>query len=111
MKAVVRYPGEEQVVPCPCGESHRFFTAQDGGKLGLHVTPISGAQPHFHKHMTEVYYVVEGSGQIELDGKVQDVRPGTAVLIPPGVKHRGMGDFRIVVAYDHPELHENDTFH
>lgn len=111
MKAIVRHPGEEKIVPCPCGESHRFFTAEDGGELGLHVTSISGAQPHFHKTMTEVYYVLEGSGQIELDGEVQDVRPNTVILIPPRVKHRGIGDFKVIVVYSHPELHQTDTFH
>ena len=29
MKAIVRQPGQEIVVPCSCGESHRFFTAED----------------------------------------------------------------------------------
>lgn len=109
--AVVRQPGEEKVVQCPCGDSHRFFTGDDGGALGLHVTSICGADPHYHKKMTEVYYVVEGSGQMELDGELRDVEPGTAILIPPGVVHRGIGDFKVVIVYDHPELHEIDTYH
>ena len=111
MDAVVKHPGEEKVVPCSCGESHRFFTADDGGKLGLHVTSICGAKTHFHKKMTEVYFVLEGSGQIELNGQVHEVKPGTCILIPPGVKHRGIGDFKVIVVYDHPELHQTDTFH
>lgn len=111
MQAIVRYPGEEKVVPCPCGESHRFFTAENGAALGLHVTSISGAEPHYHKVMTESYFVLEGSGQIELDGEIHDVRPGTAILIPPGVVHRGIGDFRVIVSYDHPEAHKTDTYH
>jgi len=111
MKGIVRHTGEEQVVSCPCGESHRFFTAEDGGKLGLHVTSICGAEVHFHNQMTEVYYVLEGSGQIELDGKISDVKQGTVILIPPGVKHRGLGEFKVIVVYDRPELHQEDTFH
>jgi len=111
MKAIVRHEGEEQVVPCPCGESHRFFTAEDGGALGLHVTSISGADPHYHEEITEVYYVLEGKGQIELDDEIHEVRPGTVILIPPKVVHRGIGDFKVIVAYDHPEAHENDTHH
>ena len=111
MKAVVKYPGEEEVAPCPCGESHRFFTAEDAAALGLHVTSISGAEPHCHRIMTEVYYVLEGSGQIVLDGETHEVRPGTAILIPPGVFHHGVGDFKVVVVYDHPEVHQTDTYH
>ena len=109
-KAIVKYPGDEMVVPCPCGESHRFFTAQDGGELGLHRTVISGAEPHYHKRITEIYYVLEGKGQVELDGETVDVEPGTVVLIPPMVIHRGIGDFQVIVAYNHPEAHQTDDF-
>ena len=111
MQAIVRQPREEKVVECPCGDSHRFFTGEDGGALGLHVTSICGAEPHYHREMTEMYYVVEGSGQIELDGELHDVRPGTVILIPPEVVHRGIGDFKVVIVYDQPELHEDDTYH
>lgn len=111
MQAIVRQPGEEKVVQCPCGDSHRFITGKDGGSLGLHVTSICGAEPHHHNTMTEVYYVVKGSGQIELDGELHEVKPGTVILIPPGVVHRGIGDFSVVIVYDHPELHDTDTYH
>ena len=111
MQAIVRQPGEEKVVQCPCGDSHRFFTGEDGGALGLHVTSICGAEPHHHNTMTEVYYVVEGSGQIELDSQLHDVSPGTTILIPPGVEHRGIGNFSVVIVYDHPELHDTDMHH
>ena len=111
-EGIVRHPGEElEVVDCPCGKSHRFFMASDGATMGLHKTGISGAKPHFHSEMTELYFVVEGEGQIELDGKVYDVSVGTAILIPPGVVHRGIGNFTVVVVYDKPELHGQDTHH
>lgn len=110
MLAIVRQPGEEVVVPCHCGESHRFFTAADGGALGLHETTICGAEPHCHMVMTETYFVINGEGQIELDGEVIDVRAGTAILIPPGVVHHGIGDYRVIVSYDHPEAHQTDTY-
>ena len=111
MKAIIKRPGQEEVVPCPCGESHRFFTAKDGGELGLHVTSICGAKPHWHRIMTESYYVLEGSGIIILDGESYIVQPGTAILIPPNVVHQGKGDFKVVVSYNHPEAHETDIYH
>ncbi len=111
MKAIVRQPGQEKVVPCPCGESHRFFTAEDKRALGLHVTSICGAKRHWHKIMTESYYVLEGSGTIILDRESFPVKPGTAILIPPDVVHQGEGDFKVVVSYDHPEAHETDIYY
>ena len=110
-KAIVVHAGEEKVVPCECGESHRFLTATDGGALGLHRTVISGAKPHCHKIMTETYYVVQGSGKIILDGEVHEVKVGDAILIPPGVLHYGEGNFEVIVSYDHPEAHATDTYH
>lgn len=100
-----------RVVPCPCGKSERFFTAEDGTALGLHRTTISDAEPHFHEEMTEIYYVLDGSGAICLDGQRYEVGPGTAILIPPGVVHNGEGEYRVIVVYDHPELHQTDTYH
>ena len=36
----------------------------------------------------EIYYVVEGSGEMELDGDRRPVGTGDAVLIPPGAWHQ-----------------------
>ncbi len=49
----------------------------------------SGAatQRHYHKLTEELYFILEGSGMIELDGKRHEVGPGDAILIPPGTKH------------------------
>ncbi len=98
-------------VPCPCGKSERFFTAEDGAELGFHRTTISGAKPHFHRVMTEIYYVLTGKGAIWLDGVRHPVVPGTSILIRPGVVHHGEGEYQVIVAYTHPELHETDTHH
>ncbi|MDH4358432.1 MAG: cupin domain-containing protein [Candidatus Berkelbacteria bacterium] len=109
-QAIVRRE-PDHVEPCPCGQSERFFTAKDEACLGLHRTTISDAKPHFHRAMTETYYVLDGSGAIWLDGVRHEVAQGTAILIPPGVVHHGEGVYQVIVAYDHPELHQTDTHH
>ncbi|MFN8187837.1 MAG: cupin domain-containing protein [Gaiellales bacterium] len=43
---------------------------------------------HYHGASEELYYVVEGSGVIEIDGERATLHPGDAVLIPPGAWHR-----------------------
>ena len=96
-KAVVRTLEQVEPVPCPCGESRRLITRSDGAVASLHVTRISKAQAHLHKRTTEFYYVLSGSGSMELDGETFEVKPGTAVAIPPGVAHRGAGEFETVV--------------
>ncbi len=85
-------------VACPCGQAHRIITSQDTADVGLHVTDLGGARSHYHRKTTEVYYIMEGVGEMELGDQVYAVRPGHAILIPPGVPHRAIGQFRAVIA-------------
>lgn len=85
---LIRHEREVSSVPCPCGVSARILTAADGAPCSLHVTTIREALLHHHRRTTEVYYILEGRGKIELDGQWHLVEPGTVVWIPPGVRHR-----------------------
>lgn len=91
MKALadlVRHISEAPTVPCPCGFSTRVLTGADGAPCSLHVTTIRDSVRHYHKLTTEVYYILEGHGQIELDGTWQSIQPGSVVWIPSGTWHR-----------------------
>lgn len=37
---------------------------------------------------SEVYYILSGSGRMEIDGRAREVHPGDAVYIPPGARQR-----------------------
>jgi mannose-6-phosphate isomerase-like protein (cupin superfamily) len=43
---------------------------------------------HHHRLSEEFYYVLEGRGQMEMDGEEREVGPGDAILIPAGAWHR-----------------------
>ena len=84
-------------VPCPCGMTQRAFVDDADGIASLHVVDVtSETRTHYHKNLTELYFVLEGHGTIELDGKAFEVRPGTSILIKPGCRHRAMGDLKIL---------------
>lgn len=100
---------EVEPVRCPCGLSRRAITAEDGAGLSVHLTQFSDGVRHLHKKTTEVYIVVEGEGEVELDGKNYPVRPGSVVLIPAGTVHAGRGGFKAVVVC-HPAFSEEDEF-
>ena len=85
---LVRRTADAATVPCPCGESTRILTASDGAPCSLHVTSIRDATRHYHRETTEVYYILEGSGKMELNGDWVDLAPGTVILIEPGTRHR-----------------------
>jgi mannose-6-phosphate isomerase-like protein (cupin superfamily) len=89
---------ELPTVACPCGESRRAFVDDPDGVASLHITDIcTDAQKHYHKRMTEIYYVLEGDGMMELDGEWHPVRLGDAILIKPGCRHRAIGRLRVIV--------------
>ena len=84
-------------VPCPCGSTRRAFTEDPQKIASLHVVDVDNeAVTHYHKKMTELYYVLEGTGQLELDGQLFDVEPGSSALIKPGCRHRAIGRMKIL---------------
>lgn len=85
---LVRRAADAPTVPCPCGDSTRVLTAADGAPLSLHVTSITDAVRHYHRETTEVYYILSGSGKMELNGDWVDLEPGTVLWIEPGTRHR-----------------------
>ena len=85
---LVRRAAVAPTVPCPCGDSTRVLTAADGAPCSLHVTSIRDATRHYHRDTTEVYYILSGTGKIELNGDWVALEPGTVVWIEPGTRHR-----------------------
>ena len=47
----------------------------------------SSTQRHHHKLSEEFYFILEGSGVMDIDGEMRPVGPGDAILIPPGAWH------------------------
>lgn len=66
---------------------------------------------HYHKVSEELYFLLDGSGQMEIDGETRDVGPGDAILIPPGAWHqiRASEPLRFLCCCAPPYAHE-DTF-
>jgi mannose-6-phosphate isomerase-like protein (cupin superfamily) len=75
--------------------------------------PGQTTRRHYHAETEEIYFVVEGEGEMELDGDRTHVRPGDAVPIAPGAWHElrnaGEGPLRILCCCAPPYRHE-DTF-
>lgn len=51
--------------------------------------PVSGATAeHYHVKTEEIYYITSGEGRIRIDGEEREVRPGDAIAILPGQRHK-----------------------
>src|SRR5581483_7918709 len=101
------------------------FTTEDGStSRELHHTgaqslaeatlePDQATERHYHRATEEIYFVVKGSGMLEVDGDRQMVRPGDAILIPPGawhtVENNGTSELRFLCCCAPPYSHD-DTF-
>jgi mannose-6-phosphate isomerase-like protein (cupin superfamily) len=78
------------------------------------LAPGAATQRHYHRETEEIYYVVEGSGEMEVDGARAGVSSGDAVLIPPGAWHEiradGSGPLRFLCCCAPPYRHEDTYF-
>jgi mannose-6-phosphate isomerase-like protein (cupin superfamily) len=43
---------------------------------------------HYHPQTEEIYYITHGTGRIHIEGEIREVKPGDAIAIPPGQKHK-----------------------
>lgn len=95
---VVIHMDEIEPTRSTCGQSRRAFISPDNRVASVHRLDLAAeVRPHYHKKTTEIYYILEGEGTIELNGEDVAVRPGSAVMIKPGTFHRGKGRMRLLV--------------
>lgn len=99
-------------VDCPCGVAHRAFDDYSEFPATVHVTDISiDSKLHYHEKLTETYYFLEcGPGaQMQLDDDFVSVEPGTCIVIPPGVRHRAIGQMKVLI-FVLPKFDEKDEW-
>lgn len=74
--------------------------------------PAGGAtQEHYHVRTEEIYLITAGTGRIRIEHETREVRPGDAIAIPPGRRHKlwntGAGPLRLLCccapAYEHED--------
>lgn len=103
---------EIEPTPCPCGQARRAFMNDQNEVASMHLVEIKkNSETHYHKRMTEMYYVLEGEGHIELDDVVYPLAPGTAVLIQPGCRHRAVGSNLKILNIPVPKFNPDDEYH
>lgn len=74
--------------------------------------PVGGStQEHYHPKTEEIYYITHGTGRMRIEGELAEVKPGDAIAIPPGKKHKlwntGDSELRLLCccapAYEHSD--------
>ena len=99
--------------------SHLLLAAGQFGSENLAVTWVEGEPGseqavHSHDGREQVYVIVQGRGAMRVGEEVEEVRAGTAILVPPGTDHsiRNVGEEKLIyVSATSPpfEMQEGNT--
>lgn len=109
---LIRHEGHTARERSTCGWRDRLISHKDAPlhpAAWAHAVDIDGARLHYHKRSTELYYVLEGGGEVLLDGVSHPVSKGSLIHIPPGVVHGACGKMRVLVI-GVPDIAEDDYF-
>ena len=69
----------------------RYEVLQEGGTYkvkSIHLSPGKRISYQRHQKRSEHWYITDGSGEVTLDGKIQQVARGSIIEVPTGSLHR-----------------------
>jgi mannose-6-phosphate isomerase-like protein (cupin superfamily) len=80
-----------------CGWRKTLVTQQDTPVANVSHLTINDSRYHYHKIMTEYYYVLTGSGTITLDGEKLPIAAGDLIVINPLTWHTSEGEMEVLI--------------
>lgn len=67
--------------------AHRNSSIRNQSLAEARLPPGGATTPHHHPLAEEIYYLLEGAGEMTIDGEMRRVEAGDAIAIPPGAIH------------------------
>ena len=95
-KFLKRDPAEVEPWAETCGAIRCLITEEDLAAAEVHHVEIQDAKLHYHAQTDEIYYIIDGKGQMVLDDERIDVSRGQVVYVPRGVKHKAVGNLTVL---------------
>jgi mannose-6-phosphate isomerase-like protein (cupin superfamily) len=89
-----------------------YFHSERQSLAEASLEPGRATRRHYHARSEEIYLIVEGGGELEIDGDLRQVSSGDAILIPPGSWHElraGAEGVRLLCCCV-PAYSDDDTF-
>jgi mannose-6-phosphate isomerase-like protein (cupin superfamily) len=68
--------------------AHRNSGIRNQSLAEARLAPGQSTTPHYHPRAEEIYYILEGQGQMQVGLLARSVGPGDAIAIPPGMAHQ-----------------------
>ena len=86
-RATVRRLADQDEFRSVCGMRRDLVGPAEDEPLLFHYMRIHDSRKHYHRKTIEYYYVVEGTGEMELDGETVAIGKGDMIVVPTGVWH------------------------
>src|ERR1051325_1567311 len=68
--------------------AHRNSVIRNQSLAEARLEAGASTQEHYHPRAEEIYYITHGSGRMRIEEDTREVKPGDAIAIPPGRKHK-----------------------
>ena len=89
MAYIIRKVKEADPAEITCGIMRKLTRPEDFESMDIvHVTVKDETKEHYHKKLTECYYVLRGAIAVEIDGKIENLEQGSLIMIYPNTKHK-----------------------
>ncbi|MDB5177990.1 MAG: hypothetical protein JWO61_373 [Candidatus Saccharibacteria bacterium] len=96
----------------PAGQSEPVIdtrTIAQDATASLAKVIINGTNQRVINHLSEMrYFVLEGEGQMEVDGVIHSLRPGVEVVVPAGTAYQDRGRMALL-AYAVPPFNQSSV--
>lgn len=79
--------------------SHRNSTVRQQSLAEATLPPGQATTRHYHPRSEEIYYILSGTGLMEIESEQRAVAPFDAIAIPPGAVHQitNVGEIPLVL--------------
>jgi mannose-6-phosphate isomerase-like protein (cupin superfamily) len=68
--------------------AHRNSAIRNQSLAEARIPAGGSTQEHYHPKAEEIYFITAGTGRMRIEGEIRDVKPGDAIAIPPGQRHK-----------------------
>ena len=94
----------------PWGRFEKFHENQLSTVKLLYINANSRLSLQYHRERSEFWKVIKGTAEVELDGKIIEVKEEETIDIPKGVRHRvkALDNNCVVLEISYGRFDEND---
>ncbi len=97
--------------------AHRNSMIRNQSLAEARVPAGGSTQEHYHPRAEEIYFILAGTGRLRIETETREVKPGDAIAIPPGQRHKlwntGAETLRLLCccapAYEHADTIITET--